>query len=339
MIRVPRRGRGRRLPPAPGPALAWCQTVGTPDPAGPGARSANEVRPVTRPDGGTAPDSRRRGDARGRQGVAATAVLWCQRLVFLLTTVLSGWGVYHLVLEEVDDDGRLPGPFLLLWVLSAYVLLPRLNRVLTRIYVPSYFIGRTRTVDGLLGDPINLAVVGSAERLAGAMLSAGWTAADPLTLRTGWHIVRASLLRRSYPAAPVSALFVFGRKQSLAFEREVAGTPAQRHHVRFWACPPDWRLPGGWRVDLVGAATFDRRVGLSLFTLQVTHKIAENTDEERDRVVAALRATGADVHVLRGFSSGYHARNGGGDAIETDGDLPVVDVEPDPARPARRRVR
>jgi hypothetical protein len=30
--------------------------------------------------------------------------------------------------------------------------------------------------------------------------------------------------------------------------------------------------------------------------------------------------------VIRHFSSGYHSRNGGGDAIETDGDLPVLDV-------------
>ena len=40
-----------------------------------------------------------------------------------------------LILEEIDDDGRLPWLFLPLWVLSAYVLLPRLNRLLTGIYV------------------------------------------------------------------------------------------------------------------------------------------------------------------------------------------------------------
>ncbi|MHC5560094.1 LssY C-terminal domain-containing protein [Kocuria sp. U4B] len=272
--------------------------------------------------------------APGRRGVTATAVLWGQRVLYLLTSVLAGWGVYHLFLEEIDDDGRLPWAFLLIWVLSAYVLLPRLTRLLTRLYVPDYFIGRARTADGLLGDPINLAVVGTPARLRAAMLDAGWTAADPLTVRTGWHIVRASLLRRSYPAAPLSPLFAFGCRQALAFEQEVAGSPAQRHHVRFWTCPPGWLLPGGYAVDLLGAATFDRRVGLSLFTLQVTHKIAERTDEERDRVVAALRSAGATVHVVHHFSTGYHARNGGGDAIETDGDLPVVDVWPAP--PAQR---
>jgi hypothetical protein len=32
------------------------------------------------------------------------------------------------------------------------------------------------------------------------------------------------------------------------------------------------------------------------------------------------------VEVLRDFSTGYHTRNGGGDTITTDGDLPIVDV-------------
>ncbi|NKX55614.1 LssY C-terminal domain-containing protein [Arthrobacter mobilis] len=260
--------------------------------------------------------------------LAGTVVLALQRLFYLATTIAAGWAVYALFVAEIDDGARQPWAFLAIWVLAAYLLLPRLNRVLTRIYLPDYFIGRTRTVDGLLGDPVNLAVIGTPEALRSAMTAAGWTEADPVTWRSSWRIVRDSLLRRSYPAAPVSPLFVFGQKQTLAFEKEVAGSPAQRHHVRYWACPPGWRLPGGFAVDLVGAATFDRRVGLSLFTFQVTHKIAEDTDRERDLVVAALRDAGAAVHIVRHFSTGYHARNGGGDAIETDGDLPIAALGP-----------
>ncbi|MFD1214298.1 LssY C-terminal domain-containing protein [Arthrobacter sp. GCM10027362] len=265
--------------------------------------------------------------------LAGTVVLAAQRLFYLATTVFAGWAVYALFLAEADDDARQPWAFVVIWVLAAYLLLPRLNRLLTRIYVPDYFIGRARTVDGLLGDPVNLAVIGTPEALREAMAAAGWTEADPVTWRSSWRIVRDSLLRRSYPAAPVSALFVFGQKQTLAFEKEVAGSPAQRHHVRYWSCPPGWRLPGGFAVDLVGAATFDRRVGLSLFTFQITHKIAENTDQERDLVAAGLRAAGASVHTVRHFSTGYHTRGGGGDAIETDGDLPIIALGPARERP------
>ena len=32
------------------------------------------------------------------------------------------------------------------------------------------------------------------------------------------------------------------------------------------------------------------------------------------------------MEVLKDFSTGYHARNGGGDSIRTDGDLPILDL-------------
>ncbi|TLM83404.1 hypothetical protein FDW83_10630 [Pseudarthrobacter sp. NamE2] len=80
-------------------------------------------------------------------------------------------GTRKRALDEIDDGGRQLWPFLLIWVLASYVLLPRLNRLLTGIYLPSYFIGRTRTSDGLLGDPVNLAVIGTPERLRASMLA------------------------------------------------------------------------------------------------------------------------------------------------------------------------
>jgi hypothetical protein len=214
------------------------------------------------------------------------------------------------------------------WVLLAYLVLPRLHRILTTIYVPDYFIGRTRTSDGLLGDPVNLALMGSGDRIEAAMRRAGWTKADPVTLGSSWRIIASTLSRRSYDEAPVSPLFLFGRQQDFAYQQEVDGNPAQRHHVRFWRCPDDWLLPGGRRVDWLAAGTFDTSVGLSLFTLQITHKIDADTDVERDFIVKTVRD--ADPHVsldvLRDFSTGYHARNGGGDTIRTDGDLPILDV-------------
>jgi len=214
------------------------------------------------------------------------------------------------------------------WALLAYLVLPRLHRILTTIYVPDYFIGRTRTSDGLLGDPVNLALMGTGDQIEAALRRAGWTRADPVTLRSSWRIVMSTLRRRSYHEAPVSPLFLFGRQQDFAYQQEVDGNPAQRHHVRFWKCPDGWLLPGGRRVDWLAAGTFDTSVGLSLFTLQITHKIDADTDVERDHIVSTL--TAADprivVDVLRDFSTGYHSRNGGGDSIVTDGDLPIIDV-------------
>ena len=116
----------------------------------------------------------------------------------------------------------------------------------------------------------------------------------------------------------------------MAFQREIDGNPRKRHHVRFWKCPEGWKLPGGFAVDWVGAGTYDKRVGLSLFTFQITHKIADGTDEERDFIIETLRRARAveSVHVIAHFFSGYHHRNGGGDAIRTDGHLPIIDLLP-----------
>ncbi|MDF9752834.1 LssY C-terminal domain-containing protein [Arthrobacter sp. ES3-54] len=222
------------------------------------------------------------------------------------------------------------------WALLAYLVLPRLHRILTRLYVPDYFIGRARTSDGLLGDPVNVALLGTEPQVHGVMRAAGWTLADDVTLASSRRIVSSTLLRRSYLQAPVSPLFLFGRQQDFAYQQEVDGTPGKRHHVRFWQCPAGWLLPGGLAVDWLAAGTYDRSVGLSLFTLQITHKIDENTDAERDHVVGAI--TGADpaaeLRVIRDFSTGYHARNGGGDNIATDGDLPIIDLRQAAVGPA-----
>lgn len=247
--------------------------------------------------------------------------------LFVAGGVLSVYLSYLTLLEGIQ-----PGwPALLVlafWGLVAYLVLPRIHRLLTRIYVPDYFIGRSRTADGLLGDPVNLALLGSADQVHTAMRNAGWTRADEVTLGTGWRIVVSSLLGRTYETAPVSPLFLFQRRQDFAYQQEVAGSPNKRHHVRFWRCPDEWLLPGGTRVDWLAAGTFDRRVGLSLFTLQVTHKIGSDIDEERDHIVDTVSAADAAVRVrvIENFATGYHARNGGGDRIETDGDLPVIDL-------------
>lgn len=222
------------------------------------------------------------------------------------------------------------------WVVSAYLTLPRLHRILTSIYVPDYFFGRSRTSEGMLGDPVNLAAEGTAAQIHHAMTNAGWTLADDITLASSWRIVVASVFRRSYPEAPVSPLFLFGRKQDLSYQQEVEGNPSQRHHVRFWRCPDEWLLPGGRRVGWIAAGSFDTAVGLSFFTLQVTHRIDANIDVERDHIVDSLRNAneGLNVDVIEDFSTGYHHRNGGGDRIHTDGDLPVLclnDIDAPPA--------
>jgi hypothetical protein len=243
---------------------------------------------------------------------AGLSTIWLAYLVFR-ASIKPGWPMLLLIV---------------FWVLLTYLLLPRLHRILTRMYVPGYFIGRARTSDGLLGDPVNLALLGQEAQVHAAMTRAGWTRADDLSLRSGRRILTSTLTRRSYHEAPVSPLNLFDRQQDFAYQQEVAGSPSKRHHVRFWRCPEGWMLPGGYEVDWLAAGTYDKSVGLSLFTLQVTHKIEENTDIERDYIVQTVSAATpeVEVEVIENFSTGYHSRNGGGDLIITDGNLPIIDV-------------
>lgn len=245
---------------------------------------------------------------------AGLASLWLAWLVFRESWFTGGWWMVGL--------------FFVVWIIVAYLALPRLHRILSSIYVPNYFIGRTRTADGILSDPVNLAARGSEEQLHKVMDAAGWSLADDITPRSAWKMVTTVLRRKSYPNAPVSPAFLFGRKQDFTYQQEVNGNPSQRHHVRFWRCPKGWLLPGGHRVDWLAAGTYDRSIGVSLFTFQLTHRIDENTDIERDYIIQTVQDSAEPVRVaiLKDFSSGYHSRHPGGDFVRTDGDLPILEL-------------
>lgn len=264
----------------------------------------------------------RRRSLRGSLGLVVDS------LFFLFGTVATGWLAYLVVTESFARGWQQLWFLLVFWVVVAYLLLPRIHSILTLFYVPDYFIGRARTREGLLGDPVNIAIRGTEEQIHEAMTRAGWHHTDEMGLTSALRTVRATLLRRSYPGAPVSRLYLFGRVHEFTYQQEVEGNPAKRHHVRFWRCPAGWLLPGGHKADWLAAGTYDRSIGLSFFTLQVTHRIDRDTDRERDHIVATLTEGNheARVKVIRNFSTGYHHVNGGGDAITTDGDLPIIDL-------------
>ena len=215
------------------------------------------------------------------------------------------------------------------WLAIAYYLLPRIHRLLSNIYVPNYFIGRARTADGLLADPVNLALRGDNKTLKKVMKKAGWNEADPITFKNSIKIVMATFGGQSYPEAPVSDLYVFGRKQDFAFQKEVDGNPTKRHHIRFWHVPKEIYLPGGYDVDWVAAATYDDAVGFSRFTLQLTHSIDGDVDAERDFVVRTIKKAhkARSIQKIEGFFPGYQHRNGGGDTFFTDGSMVIVDLK------------
>jgi hypothetical protein len=220
-----------------------------------------------------------------------------------------------------------------LWAVAAYLLIPRLAKRHYATRVEAFEVEHlTITADDHPGDPVNLAIVGSEHDLVLSMLATGWHAADPITFRTSVRIAIDSVLRRPDDQAPVSNLFLFGRKQDLAFELPVGGGPRQRHHVRFWR----WDQTRDGRPVYFGSATYDERVGLSHATGQVTHHIGPDVDAERDRIMQELQSAGRAerTYYVDDFHTDREGRNGGGDPWRTDGQLGVVVLRPSGSAPA-----
>jgi hypothetical protein len=215
------------------------------------------------------------------------------------------------------------GGILVLYLLAAYAVIPLIWKTYARDHPTFDDDPRiTQTSDGHPGDPLNVALIGSEGRLQDGMQAAGWHPAAALGLRSDLQIAADTMLKRADDEAPVSSLFLYGRKEDFAFEQPVGGNPRQRHHVRFWKTP---RTDGNGRTIWIGSASYDERVGLSHTTGQITHHIAPDIDRERDHLFADLQQTKAlaEVYTIDKFHTTTEGRNGGGDKWYTDGALSV----------------
>ncbi len=217
---------------------------------------------------------------------------------------------------------------LLVWLIAAYLVMPAFWKGYAHRHPSLEDIPRiTYTGSDIPGDPLNVALIGTEMELKKLMLAAKWYPADPLTLRSCLMIAEDTVVKRSYEDAPVSNLYLFGRKQDLAFEQPVGDNPRQRHHVRFWRSD---KVDSDGRPVWIGAAIYDRKVGLSRTTGQITHHTASDIDAERDKLFSDLKQTGdlVEEYALEGFHTVHEGHNGGGDPWKTDGNLFVGVIKP-----------
>ena len=203
-----------------------------------------------------------------------------QRLVIFGLGIFSAWFIAFVVFEFADRRLNWFLALAITYGVAAYIFLPRVVRmglkVLQRKRVPRYTI----TGDGLPGDPVNLVLLGTLSQLQAAFATAGWSGADRLGLRSSWRMVRAFVFNSSYPTAPFSTLYLFGRGQDVGFQKAIDGSPRKRHHIRFWALDPvlaetTWGTPKFWlntdrpshdaSVYWIGAGTKDTGFSLSSF--------------------------------------------------------------------------
>ena len=224
--------------------------------------------------------------------------------------LLPGVIIAYLSVRDIFPyfDHRLPDGIAILatYALGAYVLVPALIRLFRIIRPPSHLPLYCVTPDGFASDPLNIGIIATRRQLIAAMEQAGWYVADSHHWR---HLVRHALsvvYGWSYPNAPLSNLYLFGRKQDVAFEIPVKGEAGgSRHHVRFWATTYEAKRPLDFRsihwhhrrerveddsLLWVGAASLDRGIGFMRHNLQITHMIDPDTNRERDFIIRQLKA-------------------------------------------------
>jgi hypothetical protein len=266
--------------------------------------------------------------------------LFGRRLLVFGLGVATVWLIFVVFFDVADRRLPLLLALAATYGVAAYIILPRAIRlgvrILNRGKIPSY----TLTGDGLPGDPVNLALIGTVGQLRQAFGQAGWKEADPLNAVSSWKMARAFVLNHPYPAAPFSTLYLFDRGQDVGFQRAIDDSPRKRHHVRFWGMPlaraeqtmntaAFWLEKGRPRDDeealWVGAATKDTGFSLTRLSFQITHATDPDTDTERDFLMGDLSRHGVVVQI-RSHRPGERLSIGKVNRYVTDGAVDVAEL-------------
>jgi len=267
--------------------------------------------------------------------------LLLQRLLIFLLGVLTVWLIAFVFFDFADRWLPWVIALAVTYGLAAYVILPRAIRlglmIQQRRRVPSY----TTTADGLPGDPVNLALIGTMPELRRAFETIGWSAADPLGLTSSWRMVGAFVLNRPYPRAPFSTLYLFGRGQDVGFQQPIGDSPRRRNHVRFWGLPLEraeqtidtplfWldalRPADDERAVWLGAGTKDIGFSLTWLSFQITHATDVDTNKERDFIVEQLQHQGVIANV-RSHLPGERLSIGHVNRYVSDGIVVVAELQ------------
>ncbi len=272
------------------------------------------------------------------------------RLAARIAILLPGIVIAYFSVRDIFPyfDRRLPLSVAILatWALGAYVLVPALIRLFRILYPPDHLPVYCVTPDGFASDPVNIGLIATRRQLISAMEKSGWHVADPHTARYLIKHILSILLDWTYLQAPVSSLYLFGRKQDIAFEIPVeGGARGARHHVRFWATtfedkPPltvrsiHWhhrqaRIQGD-NLLWVGSASLDIGIGFIRHNMQITHMVHPNTNQERELIINQLKGCkmlkkidmvelGGPYLLINRVISGY---------LHSDGKMAIVSLRP-----------
>jgi len=258
------------------------------------------------------------------------------RMLMLLDvhSQVAAWVVKALVVQAPEPEIYLPAGTELTLTLSAPVIRTVAKfsagepRVLTaqerENLVPVMAALPERTSAGnskRAADLVNVLLIGSRDEIVAAFTAAGWMEARPASARSrltgAWAVVRHT----PYPDAPMSSLFLNGTAASMSWQKGFNDV-SKRHHIRLWKQPQTVDGQELW----AGAATRDIDFAYMRGTHLMTHEIARQVDQERDKVADDIAfASCADAVDWWDRAEAPHLLvNATGDQMNTDGRLMVV---------------
>jgi len=126
------------------------------------------------------------------------------------------------------------------------------------------------------GDPLNLILIGDGDDVHHSFIRAGWDETETITSSSAWRTGVSFIFGGRYRYSPVSAQYVFNRKQDAAFQK-ARTTIHERNHLRIWITPVTFKNKHVW----VGQISRDIGVRFDKRTI-VTHKIDPDVDETRN---------------------------------------------------------
>jgi hypothetical protein len=181
------------------------------------------------------------------------------------------------------------------------------------------------------GDPANLIVIGGLDELLQAFTRARWDETELIDVTSSLKTARSFFFGSTYRHSPVSDLYLWGRRQDVAFQK-ARGTIRERNHLRLWLSP--FRVEG--REVWVGQVSRDIGVRFTTKTWNLTtHEIDPDIDDSRENLIGDLLQSRrvARITYLPGVGASTPkepARNLMGDPYYTDGRRAVVVLSDSP---------
>jgi hypothetical protein len=182
---------------------------------------------------------------------------------------------------------------------------------------------RAFTPSGRDGDIVNLAFLGSRERVANAFQAAGWVGSDSVSTRSVLHGIYDVLSLKSDVHMPISKQLLEDKASDFSLEKSF-DSYAKRDHLRIWSQPEPWLgenawLSGGVREVSAGLSRQRRQ-------LRFVHRLESNLDREREKVVRDLTLAGCvdSVYEAARPDAPRFAKSPTGDSVRTDGVIAVI---------------